>query len=139
MSALVVWVLTAYVALVVVLTRVLLGRRGRGGRRAQVAPVTLAAHTAVGSLGLVLWLLFLVLPDDVTGSALVGVLGLGCWWVLAVLGLVLLVRWIPSSGRRSAGRDETGWLQRPWLSLVGHLGVAVATVVFSAAYVFAWV
>ena len=63
-SQVVVYVLTALAAVVVVLTRVRLGRADGAARRLDVGRRWLAVHTGAGALALVLWLVFLVAPAD---------------------------------------------------------------------------
>ena len=127
------YVLTGLVGLVVVLTRL---------RLAQTHPGRLLdAHTGIGLVGLVVWTLFLVWPHDSwPGGSLVGVVGLGCWWVVGVLGLVILARWVPSGrgGRRAArraARPSDSWSRGPWLSVLAHVGSFLAVGYFTWAYV----
>lgn len=122
-------VLTVLAGLVVLLTRLRLGGSHAG-------PV-LALHTWLGLLGVVLWLVFVVSPDDgVLGGALIGVAGLGCWWVVSLAGLVLMLRWWPgrSRGKRVAEFVQS-WSGGPWLSALGHLGVFAVAVWFTWIYV----
>jgi len=123
-SLLLTYVLTAGCALVVVLTRRVL--HGLVPRR------LLDLHTGFGGAAVVLWLLFLVLPGD---QALLGVVGLGCWWIASAVGLLLLTRWLPrrgSRGKRAGAQDRVG---APWLSVLAHVGVFVAALWFTLAYV----
>ncbi|MCK5927808.1 MAG: hypothetical protein KAG80_06380, partial [Nocardioides sp.] len=71
--AVVVYVLTGLAAVVVVLTRLRLGGGG-GATRVDVGSAWLMAHTVLGALALVVWLVFLVSPEDTpSGDPLVGV------------------------------------------------------------------
>ncbi|UDY22834.1 hypothetical protein [Nocardioides sp. Kera G14] len=124
-------VLSLLAGVVVVLTRLRL--------RASHPGLTLALHTLLGGVGLVLWLLFLLSDTDADWRSLVGVLGLGCWWVVAICGLVILVRWKPSRARgKRAARVATAadsWSRTPWLSLWGHVGLFLGVAWFTFAYV----
>jgi len=132
----VVYVLTALAALVVVLTRLRLGGAAGGGGRHVVPRRLLTVHLLAGILALVVWTVFLVSPDDsAPGSALVGVVALGFWWVVAGAGLLLLARWLPSKGRHAGEGTSDAWAGGPWLSLLAHLGMAAGVVVFTYAYV----
>ena len=124
MSLLVTYVLTAGCVLVVVVTRRVLG--------GLVPRLLLGLHTGLGAVGAALWLLFLVLPGE---HALVGVLGLGCWWVVSIVGLLLLSRWMPSRGTRGKRAAPQARVGAPWLSILGHVGVFVAAMWFTYAYV----
>lgn len=124
MSLLLTYVLTAGCVLVVVMTRRILG--------GLVPRLLLDLHTGLGAVGTVLWLLFLVLPGD---HALLGVVGLGCWWVVSVVGLLLLSRWLPGRGARGKRAARQAQAGTPWLSILGHVGVFVAAMWFTYAYV----
>lgn len=134
----VVYVLTALAALVVVLTRERLTRSGRAAGHVAVPHRVVDVHTVVGALATVVWLVYLVAPDDtVAGGDGVGIVALGCWWVVALAGLLILVRWLPSRGRHVAARPGgglRGWAGGPGLSLLAHVGMVVAVVVFTWAY-----
>jgi hypothetical protein len=129
----IVYVLTALAAVVVVLTRARL-RGGRGAGRVYVGRRLLSVHTVAGVLAIVLWLVFLVLPDDVAYSSTVGIVALGLWWVTALAGLLVLVRWLPSRGRHSSAAAEDRWSDGPGLSVLAHVGMLVGVIVFTYAY-----
>lgn len=131
----IVYVLTALAAVVVVLTRVRLGRDGGAGH-VRVGPVLLGVHTAAGVLAIVVWLVFLLAPEDSpAGDGLVGIVALALWWVLTGAGLLILSRWLPSQGRHSSARAEDGWSEGPGLSILAHVGMVVGVAVFTWAYV----
>lgn len=132
----VVYVLTFLGAVVVALTRLRLGRSEEGGaRRVDVGPTWLLAHTVLGSLAVLVWLVFLIAPEDsLPGDPLVGIVALGLWWATAIAGLMILVRWLPSKGRHAVEVPEDSWSSGPGLSLLAHLGVVVGVAVFTWAY-----
>lgn len=131
-TAVIVYVLTALAAVVVVLTRVRLGRGGSG--RLEVGRGLLHLHTVAGVLALVVWVAFLVAPDDTPGSATIGIAGLALWWIVVVAGLLILVRWMPSRGRHASGGRGDGWSGGPGLSVLAHVGMLVGVAVFTWAY-----
>ena len=89
----------------------------------------------LGALALVVWLVFLVSPEDTpSGDPLVGVVALGLWWAVAIAGLMILVRWLPSKGRHAVAAAEDTWSSGPGLSLLAHLGMVVGVAVFTWAY-----
>ena len=132
----VVYVLTFLGAVVVALTRLRLGRSEEGGaRRVDVGPTWLLVHTTLGSLAVLVWLVFLLGPEDsLPGDPLVGIVALGLWWGTALAGLVILVRWLPSKGRHAVEVPEDSWSSGPGLSLLAHLGMVVGVAVFTWAY-----
>jgi hypothetical protein len=132
----VVYVLTFLGAVVVALTRLRLGRSEEGGaRRVDVGPTWLMAHTVLGALAVLVWLVFLVGPEDsLPGDPLVGIVALGLWWGTAIAGLMILVRWLPSKGRHAVEVPEDSWSSGPGLSLLAHLGMVVGVAVFTWAY-----
>ncbi len=134
-TAIVVYALTALAALVVVLTRLRLRRQGGAVARAYVGRRPLQAHTVAGLLAVVVWTAFLLAPSDsLLGGPAVGVVGLGLWWVVALAGLMLSMRWLPSHGRHAADSVADSWSSGPALSLLAHVGMLLGVLVFSYAY-----
>ncbi|WP_300678546.1 hypothetical protein [Nocardioides sp.] len=122
--------LSLLAGLVVLLTRLRLRRTHPG--------LTLRLHTWLGGIGFVLWLIFLVASSDSDWTSLVGVIGLGCWWVVAITGLFLLARWKPSArGKRAAALSTSAdsWSTTPWLSIAAHLSLFIVVGWFTFAYV----
>ena len=137
MSPVIVYVLTALSAVVVVLTRLRM-RHGQGAGRFHVGQRLLDLHTVSGVLAVVAWTVFLVAPEDSpAGSATVGIVGLGLYWVLTVAGLLILVRWLPSHGKHASDGSQDSWSDGPGLSVLGHVGMLVGVIVFTYAYLFA--
>lgn len=129
-----VYLLTALAAVVVGLTRLRLARTGAAGG-VPVERRLLDAHTVTGVLAVGTWLAFLVAADDtVLGSAGMGIVAIGCWWTLALLGLVLLVRSVPAGRRSATPETRTPWSQGPGLAVLAHVGLLVGVVVFTWAY-----
>lgn len=123
-------VLTLLAGVVVALTRLRL-RNTHPSR-------TLRLHSFLGALGFLLWSVFCLASGDAEWASIVGVLGLGCWWVVAIAGLLLLARWKPTGGGKRAASVSTSadnWSSTPWLSLVAHVGVFGATIWLTLAYV----
>ena len=130
----IVWVLTALGAVVVVLTRVRLHGDGGAGRFS-ISPVVLHVHFVVGLLALVLWVTFLVAPDDSPlGGAVVGILAIAAWWATALCSLLILTRWLPAKGRHVTGVTTDAWSEGPGLSVLAHGGMLVGVLVFTYAY-----
>lgn len=125
----IVYVLTALAAVVVVLTRLRLGRGEGGAGRLQMGRGLVNLHTGAGVLALVLWIAFLVGGSDVLGIA-----GLAAWWLVVVAGLLILVRWLPSHGKHASEGKEDSWSEGPGLSILAHVGMLVGVIVFSWAY-----
>jgi hypothetical protein len=127
----IVYVLTALAAVVVVLTRLRLGREEGGAGRLQMGRGLVNVHTAAGALALVLWVVFLV-----TGNEAVGIAALAFWWIVVIAGLLILVRWLPSHGKHASDGQEDSWSEGPGLSILAHVGMLVGVLVFSWAYLF---
>lgn len=135
----IVYILTALAAVVVVLTRLRLGGEGGAGQM-DVGRGLLNVHTVAGTLALVLWVLFLVGDDDSTlGGPGMGILALTFWWVTTIAGLLILVRWMPSRGRHAESAKQDTWSEGPGLSILAHVGMLVGVIVFTVAYLKAWV
>lgn len=132
----IVYVLTGLAALVIVLTRLRLGRDDGGAGRVHVPLLLLNVHTGSGVLALVTWLVFLLgggsFSDNTAG--IIGIAALALWWVVVVAGLLILVRWLPSRGRHAADGREDTWSEGPGLSVLAHVGMLVGVGVFTWAY-----
>jgi hypothetical protein len=121
-------VLTVLAAVVVVLTRVRLGRNGgEAAGRLSIPKGLLDTHTAAGVLALVAWTVFLV-----TDRELLGWIGLALWWVTAVAGLLILARWMPARGRHSSAPVADTWSEGPGLSILAHSGMFIGVGIFTA-------
>jgi hypothetical protein len=134
-TELIVYVLTALAAVVIVLTRLRLGRSD-GARRIDVGRRLLGVHTIAGVLALAAWLLFL-LGEDVLEKdtrTLVGIVALAFWWIVVGAGLLILVRWLPSHGKHAAEATQDSWSEGPGLSVLAHVGMLVGVIVFTWAY-----
>jgi hypothetical protein len=131
----IVYILTALAAVVIVLTRVRLGRRAEGAGRLHMGRGLVDLHTGAGVLALVSWVVFLVAGEDSpAGSDTVGIVALAFWWVVVVAGLLILVRWLPSRGKHASGGRADTWSDGPGLSVLAHAGMLVGVAVFTWAY-----
>ena len=130
----IIYVLTALSAVVIVLTRLRM-RHGRGAGRFHVGNRLVDLHTLTGVLALVVWVVFLIAPEDSpAGSATVGIVGLGLYWIVTVTGLLILVRWLPSRGRHASAAAADSWSAGPALSVLAHVGMLLGVCVFTWAY-----
>ncbi len=108
-------------------------RTRRGGSRS--AADCRWSHFGAGVVALVLWLAVLVAPDDsLLGGPLFGILAIAAWWLTAVCGLLILMRWLPAKGRHAPAAVGDSWSDGPGLSLLAHLGMVVGVLVFTYAY-----
>ena len=124
---LITWVLTLLAAVVVVLTRVRLSREdGDAAGRIAIPKAVLNLHTIAGVPALVVWVAFLL-----TGTTVLGVVGLLLWWVTVVAGLLVLLRWLPAKGRHSSGPASDSWGEGPGLSVLAHVGLLVGAVIWT--------
>jgi hypothetical protein len=131
----IVYILTALAAVVVVLTRLRLGKQEGGAGRVNVGSGLLNIHTGAGVLALVVWIVYLVAPEDsAAGGELVGIVALALWWVVTLAGLLVLVRWVPSRGKHATTGVEDTWSEGPGLSILAHVGMLVGVLVFTYAY-----
>jgi hypothetical protein len=134
-TALIVYVLTGLAALVVILTRVRLAGDANGAGTYRLGRGLVNVHTTAGVLALALWVTFLVADEDtVVGGSLMGIIALFFWWVTALVGLLILMRWLPTRGKHAGPRSEDTWSSGPGLSLLAHIGLVLGVLVFTAAY-----
>lgn len=131
----IVYVLTGLAALVVVLTRVRLAGANSGAGTHRMGRGLVNVHTVAGVIALGLWVTFLVAADDtVAGGSLLGIIALFFWWVTAIVGLLVLLRWLPTRGKHASDRSQDSWSEGPGLSLLAHLGLLIGVCIFTAAY-----
>jgi len=131
----IVYILTALAGVVVVLTRLRLGKQEGGAGRVSVGATLLNLHTVAGTLALVVWVAYLVAEEETAlGGELAGIIGLALWWVVTLTGLLILVRWVPSRGRHATSAKEDTWSEGPGLSILAHVGMLVGVLVFTYAY-----
>ena len=122
------FVLTALAAVVVVLTRVrMTAREEDAAGRVDIPRSLVNVHTLFGVLALGLWGTFLLASVD----KLYGYAGLVCWWVTTVAGLLILARWLPARGRHASGPAADSWGEGPGLSVLGHVGLLVGSIVWT--------
>jgi hypothetical protein len=126
----IVYVLTFLSAVVVVLTRLRLSQEGPAGQH-HVGMGTVNFHSAFGTLAVLLWVVFLVTGHDMS---LLGVVALFFYWLTAIFGLMILLRWLPSRGRHASGTTDDRWSDGPGLSILAHVGMLVGVVVFTWFY-----
>ena len=65
---------------------------------------------------------------------MVGILALAFWWITAICGLLILVRWLPARGRHAPRAPSDTWSDGPGLSVLAHVGMLVGVLVFTYAY-----
>lgn len=122
------FVLTALAAVVIVLTRVRMASRDEeAAGRVDIPRSLVNVHTIFGVLALALWGAFLLTDVD----TVYGWIGLGCWWVTTVAGLLILMRWMPARGRHASGPASDSWGEGPGLSVLGHVGLLVGSIVWT--------
>lgn len=122
------FVLTALAAIVIVLTRVRLSSHEEDAAGRLDIPRTLVnLHTGFGVVALALWGYFLLGDAD----RLIGTLGLVAWWLTAIVGLLILMRWLPARGKHAADASADSWGEGPGLSVLGHVGLVVGSVVWT--------
>ena len=126
----IVYALTFLSAVVVVLTRVRLSQAEAAGQH-QVGMGTVNTHSVFGVAALVAWVVFLLSGNDLS---LVGVIGLFFYWLTALIGMLILLRWIPSRGRHASDSTDDSWSEGPGLSVLAHVGMLVGVCVFTWFY-----
>jgi hypothetical protein len=121
----VLWMLTALAAVVVLLTRMRLSAEHQAGH-AQLPMSVLNAHTVMGVVALGVWVYYLSSPSDLLGLG-----ALAAWWIEAVIGVLILMRWLPGAGRHAAEATDDSWAQGPSLSILGHVGMVLGVGFFT--------
>ncbi len=122
----VLWMLTALAAVVVLLTRMRLSAVDQQAGHAQVPMFIVNAHTVIGVVALAVWVYYLNSPSDIVGLG-----SLTAWWVEALIGVLILARWMPGGGRHAAPAIDDSWAQGPSLSILGHVGMVLGVAFFT--------
>ena len=122
----VLWMLTALAAVVILLTRMRLSANAAQAGHAQIPQGILDSHTVAGIAALGIWCWYLSSPRDV-----VGYVALGLWWVEALVGVLILARWLPGAGKHAADAKDDSWSQGPSLSILGHVGMVLGVAFFT--------
>lgn len=130
----VVYVLTAWAGLVVVLTRLRLGGDRAVSGRLQISRGLLNTHTVAGLAALMTWTVFLFGLGDRGVESVIGVAGLALYWITTVAGLMILLRWMPSRGKHASAAVQDDWSEGPALSILAHVGMLVGVSLFTWAY-----
>ncbi|MFE9957249.1 hypothetical protein [Micromonospora sp. NPDC005299] len=119
-AALVTWLITAVGGFVMLGTWISHGGH-RPGSGSRLAPGLVFGHFALAVVGLVLWIAYLAVDNDVLAwVAFVALLP------VALLGFTMLARWIPA---RRSGTAESRF---PVPVVIGHGLFAAATLVLAA-------
>jgi hypothetical protein len=84
------------------------------------------AHTTIGVVTLISWIVALV-----TGRREIALVVLAGWWLLAIVGLLLLARWLPSHAKHSDDKKGDAWGSGAGLSILGHVGMVVGVSYFT--------
>lgn len=121
-----VWMLTALAAVVVLLTRMRLSSEQSQSGHAVVPLRIVNAHTLVGVVALVVWVVYLTDP-----SGGVGVVALVLWWLEVAIGLLILARWVSRAGKHAADATGDSWAEGPALSVLGHVGMLLGIAFFT--------
>ena len=87
----IVYILTGLALVVILLTRVRLGKDETEGPM-KVNKGALLVHTVAGLIAWVAWMAFIIALRD---NEILGIVALAFWWVAALAGLSLLLRWLP--------------------------------------------
>ena len=125
-----VWMLTALAAVVVMLTRSRLIATEKQSGVTETPRGLLNSHTALGGVALATWIAWLV-----GAPRLVGWGAVTAWWVVVLIGLVVMARWLPTRGRHATGATDDGWAHGPWLSALGHIGMLLGIAFFTWVFV----
>ena len=67
----------------------------------------------------------------ITGQRAIALVILAGWWLLTVIGLLLLARWLPSGGKHSEDAQSDAWGSGAGLSVLGHVGMLVGVGYFT--------
>lgn len=123
-AALILWLLTAAGGFVLLSTWIAKGGARRPGSSHLPAPVVFG-HFLLAVAGLVVWIIYLVVDNDALAWVAFGLLV-----PVALLGLVMLLRWLPVyRGSATTGAEAPAERHFPVAIVGGHGVLAVTTLV----------
>lgn len=122
----VLWMLTGLAAVVVLLTHLRMSATAVQAGHARISQGVVRAHTIVGVLALAVWVAYLS-----SSSSIAGYVALLLWWVVVLLGIGILSRWLPGGGRHTTDVTEDSWASGPGLSILGHVGLLLGVCFFT--------
>jgi len=116
----VLWMLTALAAVVVLLTWMRMKASASRTGHAAIPQGIVTGHTVFGVAALGVWSYYLSSP-----SKTLGLVSRALWWIVVLLGLLILLRWLPGAGGGSHADDakDDSWADGPALSILGHIGM----------------
>lgn len=116
----VLWMLTALAAVVVLLTWMRMKASATRTGHAAIPQWIVTGHTLFGVLAIGVWSFYLTSP-----SSRLGLVSVALWWIEVLLGLLILMRWLPGSSGGSHAEDaqDDSWADGPALSILGHVGM----------------
>ena len=120
------WMLTALAGVVVLLTWMRMKSTAARSGHAVIPQGIVTSHTFFGVLALGTWVYFLIDRTTTVGYAAIGL-----WWIVVILGLLILLRWLPGSGGRAVETQDDSWADGPALSILGHVGLLLGTGFFT--------
>lgn len=122
------WILVGLASVVLVLTPVRLrSARGQEGM-VDFSGWVLNLHTISLFLGLALIALRLLGVHESGPATWVAIIAMA---IASLIGLSFLARWRRSGSRHAVAFGGDSWTRGPWLSQIGHIGLAIGTVVFA--------
>lgn len=121
----VLWMLTALAAVVVLLTWMRMKASATRTGHAAIPQGIVTGHTLFGVVALGVWAYYLTSPSTSLGPVSLGVVSLVLWWIEVILGLLILMRWLPGAGGGLHADDakDDSWADGPALSILGHIGM----------------
>jgi manganese efflux pump family protein len=126
-AALILWLLSAVGGFVLLGTWI-----AKGGAKqtssSHLPPLVVFGHFLLAAVGLVLWIVYLVIDNDAVGWVAFALLV-----PVALLGLLMFLRWLPTFRARANAAESSDPAERhfPVGIVLGHGVFAVATVVLA--------
>ncbi len=121
-----VWMLTGLAAVVILITRTRLHATQRQSGVSDVPDAVLNVHTFAGVWALAFWVWTLLGAPSWAGR-----IGLVLWWLVTLVGLLVLARWLPGKGSHSQAATDDTIAQGPGLSILGHVGMLLGVAFFT--------
>lgn len=125
-----VWMLTGLAAVVILITRTRLHATQQQSGVSEVPDAVLNVHTVAGVWALAFWVWTLLGAPGWAGWTAIAL-----WWVVTVVGLLVLARWLPGKGSHSQAATDDNVAQGPGLSILGHVGMLLGVAFFTWAFV----
>jgi hypothetical protein len=124
MTDAILWVLVGLGVAIILLVRLRLAGSHEHAGRSQVPVAYVNVYALIGFAALGLLVAYIL-----TGMRVIAYAVIPVGWVFALIGLGMLMRWMPRRSKHAAGPIADSWTRGPVLSILAHTGVLLGVII----------